>query len=101
MMLADMGTMVEASRLLTLQAAHIKNQGGDLSCVSAMAKLYAGRTASKVASMGVQIHGGYGYSKEYPIERYFRDARVTEIYEGTNEIQQIVIARELLKRGED
>jgi len=57
--------------------------------------------ASKVASMGVQIHGGYGYSKDYPIERYFRDARVTEIYEGTNEIQQIVIARELLKREQD
>ena len=101
MMLADMGTMVEAARLLTLQAAHIRDQGGDLSCPSAMAKLFAARTASKVASMGVQIHGGYGYSKEYPIERYFRDARVTEIYEGTNEIQQIVIARELLKRGED
>jgi butyryl-CoA dehydrogenase len=101
MMLADMGTMVEAARLLTLQAAHIKDQGGDLSCPSAMAKLFAGRMASKVASMGVQIHGGYGYSKDYPIERYFRDARVTEIYEGTNEIQQIVIARELLKRGED
>jgi alkylation response protein AidB-like acyl-CoA dehydrogenase len=101
MMLADMGTMVEASRLLTLQSAHIKDQGGDLSCSSAMAKLFAGRTASKVASMGVQIHGGYGYSKDYPIERYFRDARVTEIYEGTSEIQQIVIARELLKRGED
>jgi butyryl-CoA dehydrogenase len=101
MMLADMGTLVEAARLLTLQAAHIRDQGGDLSGPSAMAKLFAARTASKVASMGVQIHGGYGYSKEYPIERYFRDARVTEIYEGTNEIQQIVIARELLKRGDD
>jgi alkylation response protein AidB-like acyl-CoA dehydrogenase len=101
MMLADMGTMVEAARLLTLQAAHIKDKGGDLSGPSAMAKLFAGRTASKVASMGVQIHGGYGYSKDYPIERYFRDARATEIYEGTNEIQQIVIARELLKREED
>ncbi len=101
MMLADMGTMVEAARLLTLQAAHIKDQRGELSGPSAMAKLFAGRTASKVASMGVQIHGGYGYSKDYPIERYFRDARVTEIYEGTNEIQQIVIARELLKREED
>lgn len=101
MMLADMGTMVEAARLLTLQAAHIRDQQGDLSGPSAMAKLFAARTASKVASMGVQIHGGYGYSKDYPIERYFRDARVTEIYEGTNEIQQIVIARELLKRGED
>jgi len=101
MMLADMGTMVEAAQLLTLKAAHVKDQEGDLSCPSAMAKLFAGRTASQVASMGVQIHGGYGYSKDYPIERYFRDARVTEIYEGTNEIQQIVIARELLKRTED
>ena len=100
-MLADMGTMVEASRLLTLQAAHVRDEGGDLSAPSAMAKLFAAQTASKVASMGVQIHGGYGYSKDYPIERYFRDARVTEIYEGTNEIQQIVIARELLRRGED
>ncbi len=98
MMLADMGTMVEAARLLTLQAAHVRDQGGDLSCPSAMAKLFAARMASKVASMGLQIHGGYGYSKEYPIERYFRDARATEIYEGTNEIQQIVIARELLRR---
>jgi alkylation response protein AidB-like acyl-CoA dehydrogenase len=101
MMLADMGTMVEAARLLTLQSAHVKDLGGELACPSAMAKLFAGRTASRVASMGVQIHGGYGYSKDYPIERYFRDARVTEIYEGTNEIQQIVIARELLKREED
>jgi alkylation response protein AidB-like acyl-CoA dehydrogenase len=101
MMLADMGTMVEAARLLTLQAAHIRDQGGELAGPSAMAKLFAGRTASKVASMGVQIHGGYGYSKDYPIERYFRDARATEIYEGTNEIQQIVIARELLRRSED
>jgi alkylation response protein AidB-like acyl-CoA dehydrogenase len=100
MMLADMGTMVEAARLLTLQAAHIRDRGGNLSCSSAMAKLFAGRMASKVASMGVQIHGGYGYSKDYPIERYFRDARATEIYEGTNEIQQIVIARELLMREE-
>jgi alkylation response protein AidB-like acyl-CoA dehydrogenase len=101
LMLADMGTMVEAARLLTLQAAHIKDWGGDVSGPSAMAKLFAARTASKVATLGVQIHGGYGYSKDYPIERYFRDARATEIYEGTNEIQQIVIARELLKREED
>ena len=101
MMLAEMGTAVEAARLLTLQAAHIKDQGGELAGPSAMAKLFAGRTASRVVSMGVQIHGGYGYSKDYAIERYFRDARATEIYEGTNEIQQIVIARELLKRGEE
>jgi len=99
-MLADMGTMVEAARLLTLQAAYLRDQGGDLSCSSAMAKLFASEMASKVASMGVQIHGGYGYSKDYPIERYFRDARATEIYEGTSEIQRIVIARELLKREE-
>ncbi len=99
-MLADMGTMVEAARLLTLQAAYLRDQGGDLSCSSAMAKLFASEMASKVATMGVQIHGGYGYSKDYPIERYFRDARATEIYEGTSEIQRIVIARELLKREE-
>jgi butyryl-CoA dehydrogenase len=101
LMLADMGTMVEAARLLTLQAAYVKDQGGEVSGPSAMAKLFAARAASKVATLGVQIHGGYGYSKDYPIERYFRDARATEIYEGTNEIQQIVIARELLKREED
>ncbi len=101
MMLADMGTMVEAARLLTLQAAYVKDQGGEVAGPSAMAKLFAGRTASRVVSMGVQIHGGYGYSRDYPIERYFRDARATEIYEGTNEIQQIVIARELLKREEE
>lgn len=101
MMLADMATMVEAARLLTLQAAHLKDKGEELSLHSAMAKLFSARIASKVASMGVQIHGGYGYSKDYPIERYFRDARVTEIYEGTNEIQQMVIARELLKRSQE
>ena len=98
-MLADMGTSVEAARLLTYRAAYTKDNGGTLSGPSAMAKLFAARTASKVASMGLQIHGGYGYSKDYPIERYFRDARVTEIYEGTNEIQQMVIARELIKKA--
>jgi alkylation response protein AidB-like acyl-CoA dehydrogenase len=97
MMLADMGTAVEAARLLTYKAAHKKEKGEPLSKHSAMAKLFAARTASQVASMGLQIHGGYGYSKDYPIERYFRDARATEIYEGTNEIQQMVIARELTK----
>lgn len=101
MMLADMATLVEAGRLLTLQAAHLKDKGEELSFHSAMAKLFSARMASKVTSMGVQIHGGYGYSKDYPIERYFRDARVTEIYEGTNEIQQMVIARELLKRSQE
>ncbi|MGB2981416.1 MAG: acyl-CoA dehydrogenase family protein, partial [Candidatus Zixiibacteriota bacterium] len=79
------------------RAAHKKDRGEPLTGPSAMAKLFAARTASQVASMGLQIHGGYGYSKDYPIERYFRDARITEIYEGTNEIQQMVIARELIK----
>jgi len=97
MMLADMSTSVEAARLLTYNAAHKKDKGESLSGPSSMAKLFAARTASQVASMGLQIHGGYGYSKEYPIERYFRDARITEIYEGTNEVQQMVIARELMK----
>lgn len=97
MMLADMATLVEAARLLTYRAAHQRDKGEPLPAPSAMAKLFAARTASQVASMGLQIHGGYGYSKDYPIERYFRDARVTEIYEGTNEIQQMVIARELMK----
>jgi len=97
MMLADMCTSVEAARLLTYSAAHKKDKGEPLPGPSAMAKLFAARTASEVASTGLQIHGGYGYSKDYPIERYFRDARVTEIYEGTNEIQQMVIARELVK----
>jgi alkylation response protein AidB-like acyl-CoA dehydrogenase len=99
MMLADMGTSVEAARLLTYRAAYKKDKGESLPGPSAMAKLFAARTASQVASMGLQIHGGYGYSKDYPIERYFRDARVTEIIEGTNEIQQMVIARELIKAG--
>ena len=97
MMLADMGTLVEAARLLTYRAAYKKDKGEPLPAPSAMAKLFAARTASRVASLGLQIHGGYGYSKDYPIERYFRDARVTEIYEGTNEMQQMVIAREVLR----
>jgi butyryl-CoA dehydrogenase len=101
MILSDMATMVEAARLLTFRAAFLRDQGSELSYSSAMAKLFSARTASKVASLGLQIHGGYGYSKQYPIERFFRDARATEIYEGTNEIQQIVIARELLKKTED
>lgn len=101
MILSDMATMVEAARLLTFKAAYLRDQGAELSYSSAMAKLFSARIASKVASLGLQIHGGYGYSKQYPIERYFRDARATEIYEGTNEIQQIVIARELLKKIED
>lgn len=97
--LADMKCRVEASRLLVYQAALAKmkagKDGGRYSLESSMAKLYASETAMYVATEAVQIHGGMGYSKEMPIERYFRDAKITEIYEGTSEIQRLVIARSL------
>jgi alkylation response protein AidB-like acyl-CoA dehydrogenase len=95
--LADMKTRIEASRLLIYQAALAKDEakksGGRYTLESAMAKLYASETAMWVTTEAVQIHGGMGYSKELPVERYFRDAKVTEIYEGTSEIQRMVIAR--------
>ncbi|MGD2104310.1 MAG: acyl-CoA dehydrogenase family protein [Anaerolineae bacterium] len=95
--LADMKTHIEASRLLIYQAAlvkeEVKKNGGRYTLESAMAKLFASETAMWVTTEAVQIHGGMGYSKELPIERYFRDAKVTEIYEGTSEIQRMVIAR--------
>jgi alkylation response protein AidB-like acyl-CoA dehydrogenase len=98
--IADMKTRIEASRLLIYNAAlakmRCKKTGGRYSLESAMAKLYASETAMWVTTEAIQIHGGMGYSKEYPIERYFRDAKVTEIYEGTSEIQRIVIARNQL-----
>jgi butyryl-CoA dehydrogenase len=96
-MLADMATEIDASRLLVYRAAHLKDNGQRFSMESAMAKLFASETAMKTATKAVQIHGGYGYSKEYPVERYFRDAKITEIYEGTSEIQRLVIAANLLK----
>ena len=99
-MLADMKTRIEAARLLTYQAALAKDQahktGGRYSLEASMAKLFAAETAMWVATSAVQIHGGNGYSKEYAVERYFRDAKITEIYEGTNEIQRMVIARNVL-----
>lgn len=95
--LADMKTRIEASRLLIYQAALAKDEagasGGRYTLESAMAKLFASETAMWVTTEAVQIHGGMGYSKELPVERYFRDAKVTEIYEGTSEIQRLVIAR--------
>jgi len=94
-MLADAATEIEATRLLVYQAGWLRDNNQPFSSASAMAKLYASESASRAASRGVQIHGGYGYSKSYPIERYWRDARVTEIYEGTSEIQRMVIARSL------
>lgn len=95
--LSEMATNIEAARLLCLQAAHLKDQGKDFTKESAMAKLFASKTAMDASVEAVQIHGGYGYVKEYHVERFMRDAKITQIYEGTSEIQNIVIARELLK----
>jgi butyryl-CoA dehydrogenase len=96
-MLADMATELDAARLLVLRAASMKDRGVRHSAESAMAKLYASEMATRVTHKAIQIHGGYGYSTEYPLERHYRDARITEIYEGTSEIQRIVIAASLLK----
>jgi alkylation response protein AidB-like acyl-CoA dehydrogenase len=93
--LADMATDIEASRLLTYKAAWLKDQGKDFSQVAAMAKLKTGLLAREVANMSLQIHGGYGFMDEYPISRFYRDAKILEIGEGTNEVQQMVIARSL------
>lgn len=95
-MIADMGTQVESARLMVYRAALLKDMGKPFSKEAAMAKLMASETASRVADMAVQIHGGYGYSKSYPVERYYRDARITRIYEGTSEVHRMVIARSLL-----
>ncbi|MCU9593896.1 acyl-CoA dehydrogenase [Caldibacillus thermolactis] len=93
--LADMATRIEAAKRLVYHAAGLKNQGKSCAKESSMAKMFASDTAMYVATEAIQIHGGYGYTKEYDVERYFRDAKVTQIYEGTNEIQKIVIARHL------
>ena len=95
--LADMATTIEAARLLCLQAADLKDQGLSYANASAMAKLYASQVAMEVTTEAVQVHGGYGYVKEYHVERMMRDAKITQIYEGTSEIQKIVISREILK----
>ncbi len=95
--LADMATQIDAARLLVYRAAHLKSKGIRCNREASMAKLFASEVANRVVNEAVQIHGGYGYMKEYPVERYFRDARVTEIYEGTSEAQRIVISRDLLK----
>jgi len=95
--LADMHTQIEAARLLCLRAAWLKDQGLPYGEASAMAKLYASEVAMKVTVEAVQIHGGYGFVKEYHVERLMRDAKVTQIYEGTSEIQRLVIARAILK----
>ena len=95
--LADMATKLEAARLLTYRAGDLKNRGLDINRESAMAKLYASEVAVEVANEGVQIFGGYGYTKDYPAEKYYRDAKLCTIGEGTSEIQKLVISRSLLK----
>jgi len=96
--IADMATEQAAARLLLYRACSLKDEGSPFGCEAAMAKLYCSQVASRITSLAVQIHGGYGYSKEYDVERYFRDAKVTEIYEGTSEIQRLVIARSVLSQ---
>jgi hypothetical protein len=100
-MLADGATQLEAARLLTLRAAFAKQEKLPFSQKAAMAKLYASEMAGRVCDMALQIHGGYGYTQEFPVERYLRDARVQRIYEGTSEIQRLVIARSVLKELSD
>jgi alkylation response protein AidB-like acyl-CoA dehydrogenase len=95
-MLADMATEIEAARLLIQRAARLKDRGQPFLKGAAQAKLYAAEVAMRATSKAIQIHGGYGYMKDYPVERYFRDAKLCEIGEGTSEIQRIIIAKELL-----
>ncbi len=95
--LADMATMIEAARLLYLKAAWLKQEGKPYYQLSAMAKLFASEVAMDVTREAIQIHGGYGYTEDYSVERHYRDAKITEIYEGTSEAQRLTIARNLLK----
>jgi alkylation response protein AidB-like acyl-CoA dehydrogenase len=96
--LADMATGIEAARLLTYRAAHFKNQGKDVTLESAMAKYFAGEVAVAATNEAVQIHGGYGFIKDFPVEKFYRDVKLVTIGEGTTEIQKMVIARELLRQ---
>jgi alkylation response protein AidB-like acyl-CoA dehydrogenase len=95
--LADMATEIEAARLLCLKAAWMKDEHMNYDRASSMAKLFASEVAMKTAVEAVQIHGGYGYVKEYHVERMMRDAKITQIYEGTSEVQRVVISRDILK----
>jgi alkylation response protein AidB-like acyl-CoA dehydrogenase len=95
-MIADIGTEVEAARLLTLRAAVLKDAGRPAKIAASMAKVFASEVAMKAATKALQIHGGAGYISEFPIERIFRDAKITEIGEGTSEVQRMVIARDIL-----
>jgi butyryl-CoA dehydrogenase len=96
-MIADMATEIDAARLLVYRAASCVDQGQPYSTEGAMAKLFASETATRVAGKAIQIHGGYGYTESYPVERNYRDAKITELYEGTSEVQRMVIARSTLR----
>jgi len=98
-MLADMATSIEAARMLTWRAAWLKDTGAVFGAAAAMAKLWSSETAMKVTTDAIQVHGGYGFIKEYQVERYFRDAKITQIYEGTSQIQKLVIARRLFEEA--
>lgn len=98
-MLADMATQIDAARLLTYRAAYLKDQGMEFVKEASMAKVFAAETAMSITTKAIQVHGGYGYTKDYPVERYFRDAKITEIYEGTSEMQRMTIARQLLREN--
>jgi butyryl-CoA dehydrogenase len=95
-MLADMATRIEAARLLVMRAAELKERGLPFTREAASAKLFASEVAMWVTTKAVQVHGGYGYTREHNVERYMRDAKICEIGEGTSEIQRLIIARELL-----
>jgi len=97
--LADMATQIEAAKMMVYRAAWLKDQGMNYDQASAMAKLFASDIAQTVTTEAVQVHGGYGYVKEYHVERLMRDAKITQIYEGTSEIQKIVISRGVIKGG--
>ena len=99
--LANMATQIEAAKLLTFHAAWKKDQGLNFIKEAAMAKLFASEMAMKTTTDAIQVHGGYGYVKDYDVERYFRDAKILEIGEGTSEIQRLIISREILKTIED
>jgi alkylation response protein AidB-like acyl-CoA dehydrogenase len=94
--LADMATQIEAAELLTLQAAHLKDTGQEVTEKSAIAKYYASEVCVRVATEAIQIFGGYGYTKDFPVEKFFRDSKLCTIGEGTSEIQKLVISRKIL-----
>jgi alkylation response protein AidB-like acyl-CoA dehydrogenase len=102
-MLADMATAIDAARLLVWRAAALKGAGRPFGVEASMAKLFASEMAMKVTTDAIQVHGGYGYIREFQVERYFRDAKITQIYEGTSQIQKLIIARHLLgtREGSD